>query len=186
MTKRFRLLCSLISISQLTIIGCASDPKKDADDAHNAEMKEVRKQDEKGAENRSDNREDSAEAQRKQTTANAKGANPATKDRVEADAKLKEAHDVDRAKATERLDKADAKTNELKSKANRAGAKAPSSVRDALQTVATQRTLVTGEMQKLSSAPIDNYDQVKGSVDTQLDTLDALVKKAANEVDKIK
>lgn len=167
------------------LLGCASDPNKEANDAHNKELQSNREQNEQNAENRSDQRVKAAEAQQKSTTAGAVGTDE-NKDRVEADAKMKEARDVARAKATERLDKADARTTELKSIVSRKGAKATTKARDSLGTVDQQRTVTKQAIDQLASTPGDNFDAAKKNVDSQLDTLEHLVDTAGKEVDTFK
>jgi hypothetical protein len=181
-TKRLLLGAGLFSI---TLFACAGDPNKQANDAHDAELKAERKTVQNTADERSDQRVDAAEAQRDSTNANASGSS-AKKDRVSADAKLTEARDVYRAKATERLEKLDARTAELKALVEKAGGKATTASRDALQTVATQRSLVTKELDQFPKVANDDFKQAKTSLDTQLDNLEGLVKKTANEVDKFK
>lgn len=167
------------------VFACASDPNKQADDAHNAELKSERKQEQQNADNRSESRVNAAEVQRDNTEAKATGTS-ATKDRINADAKLTEARAIYRAKATERLEKADAKTAELKALVDKAGAKATTASRDSLKTVETHRTTVTGDLAQLPQVPNENWEGAKTSLDGKLDSLEALVKKAASDVDKFK
>ena len=169
----------------MALFACASDPNKNANDAHEAELKAERKTVQNTADERSDQRVAAAEQQSDTTKANA-GGSSASKDRAGADAKMIESRDVYRAKATERLEKADAKTAELKALVERAGGKAPTSTRDSLTTVATQRSLVTRELDQLPRISNDDFGKAKTSLDTQLDNLEGLVKQAAKEVDKIK
>lgn len=179
--KRYLFPVSLLAL----LAGCASDPHEKANDAHDAELKAQRKQEERAAESRTNLHESSAEAHRMVTVNDANGQHPATQQRVEADAKLLEAREAARAKAAERLDKADAKTAEIKAKLDRAGGKAPTSARDAIGAVSTQRVLVQTEIQKLND-PNTHLEQMKDSVDNQLDTLEGYVKKAEKEAEKIK
>lgn len=169
----------------LGLLACAGDPNKQANDARDGELKSDRKQEQANADGRGEARVNAAEAQRANTDATATGA-PATKDRVSADAKLTEARDIYRAKSTERLEKADARAAELKALVDKAGGKAPTAARDALKTVDTQRSLVTKELEQLPRIANDDFKQAKTSLDTQLDNLEGLLKKAGNEVDKIK
>ncbi len=181
-TKRLFLAAAALSISAWA---CASDPNKQAEHAHDAELKSERKQTQSNADERSDTRVKAAEAQRENTEANATGSS-AAKDRTSADAKLTEARDVYRAKATERLEKIDARTVELKALVDKAGGKAPTTSRDSLRTVDTQRSMVTRELEQIPRVANDNWQQAKTSLDGQLDSLEGLVKKAATEVEKIK
>jgi hypothetical protein len=183
MTTKRILLLGLLPLS--LVMGCASDPNKEANDAHSAELKSERKQVQETADQRADQRVNHAEVVRENTAATATGT-AASKDSTEADAKLTEARTVHRAKATERLEKADAKTSELKQLIDRAGAKATTSSRDSLQTVNTQRSMVTKELDQLPRVENDNWQNAKARLDGQLDTLEGLVKKAAAEVDKFK
>ena len=169
----------------LGLFACAGDPNKQANDAHDGELKSERKQLENTADNRSGTRVTAAEGERNASEANASGS-PATKDRIDADAKLTEARDIYRAKATGRLEKLDARTSELKQLVDRAAGKASTASRDALKTVETQRGLVTRELDLLPKQANDDWDRAKTSLDTQLDNLEGLVKKAANEVSKFK
>jgi len=193
MTKRPVLLAGLFSISLCSLLACAGDPAKQADDAHDAELKSERKQLQNTADDRGATRVQAAEVQRDNTGAVATGNNtaPATSNNAStnatlADAKLTEARDIARAKATERLEKLDAKTSELRQRVDKAGGKAPTAARDALKTVDTQRGLVTAALDQFPKVSNDDFKQAKTSLDTQLDILDGLVKKADTEVGKIK
>lgn len=179
-----RPLLSTVLFSTL-LLACAGDPVRKADDAHDAEMAANRRSSQAGADNRGDAREKAAEMDRQNSQVNATGPE-ATRDRTTADAKLTEARAVYRSKATEKFDKIDARTNELKAIVARAGAKAPTSSRDALATVDTQRGIVAGEIAALPRVANDDWDRAKNQLDNQLDTLDGLVKRAATEVDKQK
>lgn len=181
-TTRLFLGAGLFSMA---LLACAGDPAKQANDAHDAELKSERKQTQDNADNRSEARVNAAEAHRDHTDANASGTS-AKKDRVEADSKMTEARTVYRAKSTERLEKADAKTAELKALVEKAGGKAPTSARDSLRTVETQRSLVTQELDRLTKVSNDDFKAAQTSLDTQLDNLEGLVKKSADEVGKIK
>jgi hypothetical protein len=182
MTKRLLVLGALLSISAFA---CASDPNKDANDAHDAELKSERKQLQTNADDRSDTSVNAAEVQRDNTRANATGTT-AAKDSTAADAKLTESRDVYRAKATERLEKLDARTAELKALVDKAGGKATTASRDALKTVDTQHAMVAGQLGRLSSVANDDWNGAKTGLTSQLDSLEALVKNAASEVDKFK
>jgi len=183
MTTKRLLLAGILPLSLL--MACAADPAKDANDAHNAELKAERKTVQNTADDRSEQRVAAAEVVRENTVATA-GGTEASKDSAGADAKLTEAQTVYRAKATERLEKVDAKTSELKQLIDKAGAKATTSSRDSLKTVDTQRTMVTKELEQLPRVANDNWKQATKSLDAQLDTLEGLVKKTANEVGKFK
>lgn len=169
----------------MAMFACAGDPAKQANDAHDAELKAERKQTQNTSDDRSESRVNAAEAQRDQTDANASGTS-AKKDRVEADSKMTEARTVYRAKSTERLEKADAKTAELKALVEKAGGKAPTAARDSLRTVETQRSLVTQEIDRLTKVSNEDFKAAQTSLDTQLDNLEGLVKKSSDEVGKIK
>jgi hypothetical protein len=182
MTNRSLLLSALLSTA---LFACASNPNKDAEDAHDAQLKSERKQQENAADNRSDARVTAAEVKQENTAASATGT-PAMQKSTAADAKMTEARSVARAKATERLEKADARSKELKALVDKAGPKAPTSARDSLQTVATQRSMVANELGRLPTVTDDQFDNAKNNLSLQLDTLENLVKKAGDEVDKIK
>ena len=64
MTKRPILVGSLVSLFLSTLVACAGDPAKQADSAHEAELKSERKEIENGADNRGAARVNAAEAQR--------------------------------------------------------------------------------------------------------------------------
>ena len=183
-TKRL-VLVGILPLCFSLVSGCASDPNKEANDAHTAELKSERKQVQATADQRADQRVANAEVIRENTAATATGTT-ASKDSTEADAKLTEARTVYRAKATERLEKADAKTSELKQLVDRAGAKATTSSRDSLQTVNTQRAMVTKQIDQLPRVENDNWQNAKARLDAELDTLEGLVKKASDEVGKFK
>lgn len=180
MTKRTVFLAGLFSVSLCSLVACAGDPARQADDAHDKDLKAERKEQQSTADDRADTRVKAAEAQRNDTDAVATGSGTA------ADAKMTEARDIARAKATERLEKLDAKTSELRQRVDKAGAKAPTASRDALKTVDTQRSLVTTALDQFPRVSNDDFKQAKTSLDTQLDILDGLVKKADTEVGKIK
>lgn len=179
-----RLLLPLVFLA--AIAGCATDHNKEAQDAHDAELKAQREQREQSAEQRTKDQESSSAAHRAVTVNDAQGQGAATQDRVAADAKFQEARDKARAKAAERLDKADAKLAEIKARVDRAGGKAPTSARDAVNGVSSQRTLVQSEIAKLGTVPGDAFEKQKENVDTQLDTLEGYVKKAEKEAEKVK
>ena len=178
------ILVGFLSLSICSVVACAGDPAKQADSAHDAELKSERKETQGEADDRGDTRVKAAEAQRDNTDANAGGgtAGSATK----ADAKMTEARDVARAKSTERLEKLDAKTSELKQLVDKAGGKAPTAARDSLKTVETQRGIVTTALDQFPKVSNDDFKQAKSNLDAQLDVLEGLVKKATTEVGKIK
>jgi hypothetical protein len=175
-----------LSLVACAFVACASDPNKQANDAHAADLQQQRVQQEERAADRREQRVAAAEVLRENTAADAGGGTEERADAVEADAKVVEARSSFRAKAAERLEKADARTLELKQLVDRAGAKATTSSRDRLRTVDTQRSMVTKELEQLPRVPNESWPQAKSSLDSQLDTLEGLVKKAADEVGKIK
>ena len=181
-TKPTLLLAGLFSIFAFA---CAGDPNKQANDARAAKIEAERKQSQDSAEGRSDARVNAAEVKRENTEATA-GGSTASKDRASADAKLAEARDVHRAKATARLEKLDARTSELKALIDRAGAKASTAARDALKTVATQRSMVTRSLDDLPKVANDGWKQATTRLDAQLDDLERLEKAAANEIDRFR
>ncbi len=167
------------------VFACASDPNKAVNDAHDDQLKSERNQAQSNADHRSDVKVNAAEVRQENTTDNAVGT-PAMKNTTEAEAKMTEARTVARAKATERLQKLDARVVELKGLIDRAGPKAPTSTRDSLKTVATQRGLVSNEIDHLTTVSNDQFRNATDNLDKQLDTLEGLVKNAGTEVDKIK
>lgn len=179
MIKRPLLAAALLA----SVLACGSDPNKQAEDAHDAQLKTERKQQENGAEDRSDARVKAAEQQRDTASPRAAGTTPST---TAADAKLQEARDVYRAKATERLEKVDARTMELKQLVQKAGAKATTASRDSLTTVDTQRAMVQKDLAQFPTVSNDDFQKAKASIDNQLDALEGLVKKAAKDVDAFK
>jgi len=185
MTYRSPALALSIVISASLLGACASDPNKQANDAHDAELASQRKATQERADDRSDTRVRAAEVQRDDTAASASGPS-ATRDRTAADANLTEARAVYRAKATERLEKIDARIAELKALVAKAGAKATTASHDALRTVDSQRPMVTGQLDKLPHVANDDWKSAKESLDAQLDTLEGLTKKAGDQVDKFK
>jgi len=182
MMKRSLLLLGALS---LAAFACSSDPNKAANDAHDAELKSQRKDQQAASDNRSDQAQNQAEYDRKTTSASAVGPD-ATQNRVTADAKLVEAREVARVKAVERLEKADAKANELRMVVNRAGAKATTQSRDSLKTVDSQRIAAKMSIDQLANAAGENLKQAEAYADSQLDTYEAYVKRAGNEVDNFK
>lgn len=186
MTSHRHLLPLLLASSlSALLVGCASDPNKQASDAHDAELKSQREDKQDVAGDKSDARVKSAENQREHTEATATGSD-ATKDRKSADAELTETRATHRAKASEKLEKLDAKTQELKALVAKAGGKASTASRDALKTVDTQRAMAGNSLRDLPNVANDGWASAKSNVDKQLDTLDGLVKKAADEVDAFK
>jgi hypothetical protein len=181
-TQRRLVLACLLSVSAAAL-ACASDPNKQASDAHDAELSSQRKEVQDKAEVRSGMRIQAAELQRQSAEGSAQGT-PATQDRAAADAKLAEARAVYRAKATERLDKLTARAEELKLLGAKAGGKATTASRDALTTAETQRGMVAQALERLPSIGNDDWSNATQRLDGQLDTLEGLVKKAANEGSK--
>ena len=177
--------CSVAFKGAALISGCASDPNKEANDAHNAELKSERKGRENAAEQRGDRREDFAEQERKAQVQQGVGSE-ATRDRQEADAKMIEARSKAKSKAMERLDKSDAKAAELKSIVTRSGAKATTAAHDSLNLVDQQRQQAKISIDQLANSRDDAFEQMKSNTDTQLDTLEGYVKKAEDEVKKFK
>jgi len=182
MTNRSLLLPAIFSAA---LFACAGDPNKQANDAHDAELKSERKDQQSAADQRGDTRVNAAEVKRDDTNAVATGT-PATKNTTAADAKMTEARDVYRAKSTERLEKVDARIVELNALLAKAGTKATTSARDAMKTVSTQRGMVTTALDRLPTVANDGFKQAQDSLDSQLDALEGLVKKAATEVEKKK
>lgn len=180
--NRSLLLSVLLSTA---VFACASDPNKAANDAHDEQLKTERNQAQNAADKRSDVKVNAAEMQQERTADNAAGT-PAMKKTTAADSKMTEARTVARAKATERLEKVDARIVELKSLVAKAGPKAPTSASDSLRTVATQRGMVTNELDRLPTISDDQFRNATDNLDKQLDTLEGLVKNAGTEVDKIK
>jgi hypothetical protein len=176
------LVTGLLAIS---LCACAGDPNKQANDAHDGELASQRKATESNAEQRSESRVNAAEVMREKTDATATGS-AATQDRVSADAKLSEARAIFRAKATERLEKVDARITELKALIANARARATTASRDALKVVDTQRSIVTRELDQLPRTENDEWNTAKTSLETQLDTLEGLVKKVGTEVERFK
>jgi chromosome segregation ATPase len=180
-TKRPLLLAGL----PILLFACAGDPNKQASDAHDAELESQREARQDGAEERSETRIRAAEAQREQTEANATGSS-ASQDRASADAKMTEARATYRAEATERMEKLDARITELKALVARAGGKATTSSRDALNTADSQRSLVARHLSEIPRVSSNEWDRAKTNIDQQLDTLEGFVKKASDEVDAFK
>jgi hypothetical protein len=185
---RLSLLGCLVASLSVASFACASDPNKDAKNARDAELEAQREHRQDVAENRGDQRVGAAEAKRENTenTADHSGNSDATKDRVSADAKLTESREVYRAKASERLEKLDARTSELKTLLARAGAKATTKARDSMRTVETQRSSVTHDLEQLPKVSDDAFAGAKSHLDSQLDTLEGLVKKTAKDIDESK
>ncbi len=184
MMKRTSLFLALLSATSL-VVACAADPAKDVNDAHNAELKSDRKAQQSVADDKSDRRQDSAEAQKDSTTANAQGGD-ASKNLVAAESKMKEAREVARAKATERLEKADARTSELRTIVTKSGGKATTASRDALAAVDSQRKAAKMSIDQLAQVSDDGFETAKSNSNSQLDTLEGYVKNAGKEVDKFK
>ena len=167
------------------LFACAADPNKQANDAHDAELASQRKATETGAEQRSESRVNAAEVVRENTVATA-GGTEASQESAAAGAKMKESRDVFRAKATARLEKLDARTAELKANIERARGQATTASRDALKTIETQRSMATRDLDQLPRVANEEWSRAKSSLDTQLDTLEGLVKKVATEAERFK
>jgi len=166
--------------------GCASDPNKNVDDARDAQLRAATAQSEGRAEDKSNNKvaEATREKNATQTHAEQSNAHDANKDVAVADAKMKLARDEYRAKATERLEKLDAKRSELAVRLDRAGPKASTKSRDALQLTGTQRATVAQGLLALPQVPRENWSGATSKLDTDLDQLETLITAAAKEVDK--
>ena len=67
-----------------------------------------------------------------------------------------------------------------------AGAKAPTSARDSITTVDTQRTLVQRDLDAFPSVANDAFEGAKSHLDSDLDTLEQLIDKSDKEVSKMK
>lgn len=165
------LLCLVLAA------GCASDPAKNASDAHDKQLEDQRKSTDQQITTQADMTVQGAQQDRKSDTASGVPV---------ADAKMTEARRVAQTKAQERLDKADAKIRELKGKLANAGGKAPTSARDSVTTVDTQRGLVQREMDGFSTVTNDGFDGAKSHLDADLDTLESLIVKSDKEVSKTK
>ena len=173
--SKLTLLASPCLLALALVAGCASDPAKNADDAHDKQLEDQRKMAQTQATTQGDMNVDAANQARKAETAS--GVAP-------ADAKMVEARRVAQAKGQERVTKLDAKTRELKGKVTNAGAKATTSARDSLRTVDTQRALVQQDMDALPTVANDGFEGAKSKLDTDLDTLDGLIDKAGKEISK--
>jgi len=180
--NRSVFLSVLLSTS---VLACATDPNKAANAAHDEQLGAERNQAQSNAADRSDEKVNAAGAQQENTTGNAVGT-PAMKNTTEADARMTEARTVARAKATERMEKVDARVVELKALLDKAGAKAPTSARDVLKPVDTQRGIVASEIARLSNVTDDQFRSATDNLEKQLDTLEELVENAGTEVEKIK
>ncbi len=183
--KRSLLLFGALSIASFA---CASDPNKDANDAHNAEFKSDRQTQQNAADYEKKQAVNNAEARTDATiaTTNSSDAPKANKKAAAADARLAEDREVARAKAVQRLEKADAKTSELRNVITRAGGKATTQSRDSLQAVDNQRVAVKMSIDQLAASSDDDLKQAKTNADSQLDTLEGYVKMADKEVGKFK
>jgi hypothetical protein len=168
------------------LAGCASDPNKDVKEARTDEI-----------EARRDAREDAAGAERRQAEAKAErdqGAaaadadrrygDSAKGDRVEAESKMTEARKKYRAKAVERVQKLDARAAELRAKLEQAGTKATTEARDRVAAIRNQRELVGRETDQLGRINDDAWEGAVKSLNTRIDELEEVTKRAASEVDR--
>lgn len=166
--------------------GCSSDPNKNANDAHDAQLDAQRQQEQRAADANRDQQISAAKTDRKSADEAVAQSDRQTKNGTDADAKMVEARRVASAKALDRLYKADAKTEELRALINHAGGRATTQSRDALQAVDQQRVQAKQACDWLSNSTDDQFLTAKQTANTQLDTLEGYIKQASSEVDKFK
>ena len=175
--SKLTLLASPGLLALVLLAGCAGDPAKNADDAHDKQLEDQRKMAQSQATTQGDMKIDDANRAKQADTA--VGVAP-------ADAKMIEARRVAQAKAQERVDKADAKTRELKGKVANAGAKATTASRDSLTTVDTQRGIVQHDIDAMQNVGNDSFESAKSHLNADIDALEGLIDKANKEVSNMK
>lgn len=176
----------ILGCISIAAIACHSDPNTKVNDAQDEQLKAQRKNEQNTAEARKDYTTANAEEQRKSTVAYGSPTNEADSNRLKADAKMTEERQVAIAKANARLEKCDAKTNEIRAQINKSGGRATTASRDSLQAVETQRYAAKTSIDSLSKSDDASFKQAKDSTDSQLDTLEAYVKKTDKEVESFK
>lgn len=183
--NQLRLLLAASTLFATAAAGCASDPNKNVQEARTEELTAQREA-----------REDSAEADRKQAESRAgrqqdagearadrRYGDSATGERVVAETKMTEERQKYRAQVDERVKKLDARTAELRAKLGQAGPKASTEARDRVDAIKSQRELVGRETNGLSAVKDDDWSSAKKSMDTRVDELEAIVKRAADKVE---
>lgn len=169
------------------LTGCASDPNKNVKEARTDEIEAQRAAKENEAEAQRARSEGRAERDHDARTdgAERRYGDSATGARVEAESKMTEERKKYRAQVTERVQKLDARTAELKAKLGQAGPKASTEARDRVDAIRSQRELVGRESTNLGSVADDNWDSAKKSMNTRLDELEDVIKRAADKVEKL-
>jgi outer membrane murein-binding lipoprotein Lpp len=183
--NQHRLLLAACALFATAVAGCASDPNKNVQDARTQELAAQR-----------ESREDTAEADRKQAESRAgreqdagearaerRYGDSATGERVVAETKMTEERKKYRAQVDERVKKLDARTAELRAKLGQAGPKASTEARDRVEAIKSQRELVGRETSGLGTVKDDEWASAKKSMDTRVDELEAIVKRAAEKVE---
>lgn len=181
-----RALCLAATLSIASVVACSSDPNKNANDAHDAQLAAQRDQQEHAADAYKKQQIADAKNERQTTDATVAHSDRATKNGTEADAKMVEARQVASAKFVDRLQKADAKTEELRALINHAGGKATTQSRDALAAVDQQRTQAKQACDWVANSTDDQFATAKQTANTQLDTLEGYVKQLDKEVSAFK
>ncbi len=181
MMKTAFVFGTLVALSAAT--GCASDPNKEVKTAQAEEATEMRKARVDGAEDRKDAKVDNAEARKDREEKRAEVLPTGTQDRVDAQANMRAERDKYVARATARYQKSDARIDAARRKVDIAGAKASPSVRDRIRTADTQKSLVKGEMDQLTSVSDDHWKASTEKLDKHLDDLETLAKEAESKAD---
>ncbi|HEU4404482.1 MAG TPA: hypothetical protein VFS43_04235 [Polyangiaceae bacterium] len=165
--------------------GCANNPGMTVRESYLQEFAAKREAREKAAEAERARAEDQAAREQKAREASADGryGGSATGDRVVAESKMTEERKKYRAQIDERVQKLDARTAELRAKLGQAGSKATTEARDRVDAIQSQRELVWRETNNLSAVKDDGWESAKKSMDTRVDELEAIVKRAADKVE---
>jgi outer membrane murein-binding lipoprotein Lpp len=183
--NQHHILLAASALFATAIAGCASDPNKNVQEARTEELGAQREAREDAAE--ADRKRAEGRAGREQNAGEARAdrryGDSATGDRVVAESKMTEERQKYRAQIDERVKKLDARTAELRAKLDQAGPKASTEARDRVEAIKSQRELVGRETNGLGTVKDDGWASAKKSMDTRVDELEAIVKRAADKVE---
>ncbi len=181
----YQPLLAAAALFATAVAGCASDPNKNVEDAHTKEFAAQREARDDKAESERTQAENRAGREQNVGEANAERryGDSATGDRVVAETKMTEERQKYRAQVDERVKKLDARAAELRAKLGQAGPKATTDARDSVDAIRSQRELVGRETSGLNAVKDDGWASAKKSMDTRIDELEAIVKRAADKVE---
>jgi outer membrane murein-binding lipoprotein Lpp len=184
--NQYRFLFVAGALVGAAVAGCASDSGMTVREAYLQEFAAKREAREQAAEVERARAEGQAgrEQNAQEASADWRYGGSATGDRVVAESKMTEERKKYRAQIDERVKKLDARTAELRAKLGQAGPKATTEARDGVDAILSQRELVWRETNGLSAIKDDGWASAKKSMNTRVDELEAIVKQAADKVEK--